>query len=91
MSNKNNSAEILKAFKKVGARVETKSRVKLKNKQDFALFYTPGVGVVSNHLAAHPEDAREYSVKKNSVAVISDGSAVLGLGNTCNGREGTYF
>ena len=73
--------EILSAFKKVGARVETKVRVKLKNKEDFALFYTPGVGVVSTHLAAHPEDARTYSVKKNSVAVISDGSAVLGLGN----------
>ncbi|MDR3547781.1 MAG: NADP-dependent malic enzyme [Candidatus Pacebacteria bacterium] len=73
--------QILSAFKKVGARVETKARVKLKNKQDFALFYTPGVGVVSTHLAAHPEDARTYSVKRNSVAVISDGSAVLGLGN----------
>jgi malate dehydrogenase (oxaloacetate-decarboxylating) len=81
MAKKISNAEILKAFKKVGARVETKSRVKLKNKEDFALFYTPGVGVVSNHLAAHPEDARNYSVKKNSVAVISDGSAVLGLGN----------
>jgi malate dehydrogenase (oxaloacetate-decarboxylating) len=75
------SKEILGAFKKVGARVETKARVKLKNKKDFALFYTPGVGTVSTHLAEHPEDARLYSVKRNSVAVISDGSAVLGLGN----------
>jgi malate dehydrogenase (oxaloacetate-decarboxylating) len=73
--------KILGAFKKLGARIETKGRVKLKTKQDFALFYTPGVGVASMHLAAHPEDARAYSVKKNSVAVISDGSAVLGLGN----------
>ncbi len=73
--------EILKRFKSVGARIETKSRVKLKSKEDFALFYTPGVGVVSKHLAAHPEDARLYSIKRNSVAVISDGSAVLGLGN----------
>jgi malate dehydrogenase (oxaloacetate-decarboxylating) len=78
---KKTSKEILAAFKKVGARVETKARVTLKSKQDFALFYTPGVGVVSNHLAAHPEDARLYSVKKNSVAVISDGTAVLGLGD----------
>jgi malate dehydrogenase (oxaloacetate-decarboxylating) len=75
------SKEVLQAFKKVGARIETKARVTLKNKKDFALFYTPGVGIVSNHLAAHPEDARTYSVKRNSVAVISDGSAVLGLGN----------
>lgn len=71
----------LKAFKETGARIETATRVKLKTKQDIALYYTPGVGVASTHLAKHPEDARKMSVKKNSVAVISDGSAVLGLGN----------
>ncbi|MDP3402835.1 MAG: hypothetical protein Q8S35_02670, partial [bacterium] len=74
-------AQILAAFKKTGARIETKGRVRLKNKEDFALYYTPGVGVASLHLAKHPKDARKLSVKKNSVAVISDGSAVLGLGN----------
>jgi malate dehydrogenase (oxaloacetate-decarboxylating) len=73
--------QILAEFKKAGARIETKSRVKLKTKADLALFYTPGVGVASSYLAEHPEDARALSVKKNSVAVISDGSAVLGLGN----------
>lgn len=73
--------KILQAFKKTGARIETKGRVKLKKKEDLALFYTPGVGVASRHLAAHPEAARDISLKKNSVAVISDGSAVLGLGN----------
>jgi len=71
----------LKAFTDTGARIETVGRVKLKTKQDIALYYTPGVGVASRHLAEHPEDARKLSVKKNSVAVISDGSAVLGLGN----------
>ncbi len=81
MTKKNSEKEVLAAFKKVGARVETKARAKLKNKKDFALFYTPGVGVMAKHLAAKPEEARMYSVKKNSVAVISDGSAVLGLGN----------
>ncbi|MCX6788220.1 MAG: NADP-dependent malic enzyme [Candidatus Kaiserbacteria bacterium] len=75
------SKKILAAFKKQGARIETKARVKLAGKSDFSLWYTPGVGVASLHLAAHPEDARKMSVKKNSVAVISDGSAVLGLGN----------
>ncbi|MES2931588.1 MAG: NADP-dependent malic enzyme [Patescibacteria group bacterium] len=73
--------EILAAFKKAGARVETKGRVSLKNKADFSLYYTPGVGIASMHLAKYPEDAKKLSVKKNSVAVISDGSAVLGLGN----------
>lgn len=73
--------KIVAAYKKAGARIMTAGRVKLKNKEDIALWYTPGVGAASNHLAAHPEDARQMSVKKNSVAVISDGSAVLGLGN----------
>ena len=43
--------------------------------------YTPGVGAVSLHLAKNPKDAREYTIVRNTVAVISDGSAVLGLGN----------
>ncbi len=73
--------KILAAYKKQGARVETKARTKLKGKADFSLWYTPGVGVASTYLAAHPKDARKMSVKKNSVAVVSDGSAVLGLGN----------
>lgn len=73
--------EILAAYKKRGARIETKGRVKLSEKKDFSLWYTPGVGAASLHLAKHPKDAREMSVKGNSVAVISDGSAVLGLGN----------
>lgn len=73
--------KILGSFKKTGARIETKARISLKTKEQFSLYYTPGVGVPSEHLAAHPEDARHYSIKKNSVAVISDGSAVLGLGN----------
>jgi len=73
--------QILAAYKKAGARIETRGRVKLSSKKDFALFYTPGVGVASTYLAAEPLAARSMSVKRNSVAVISDGSAVLGLGN----------
>ena len=75
------SKKILAAYKKQGARVETKARVKLSGKKDFSLWYTPGVGTAASYLAKHPKDARLMSVKKNSVAVISDGSAVLGLGN----------
>ncbi len=73
--------KIIAAFKRQGARIETKARVALTKKKDFSLWYTPGVGVASRHLAKHPKDAREMSVKRNSVAIISDGSAVLGLGN----------
>lgn len=73
--------KILEAFKKTGARIETKTRVRLKKKEDLSLYYTPGVGIASLHLSKYPRDAKKLSVKKNSVAVISDGSAVLGLGN----------
>ncbi len=73
--------KILATYKKQGARIETKGRVKLKGKSDFSLWYTPGVGAAATHLGKHPEDARKMSIKKNSVAVVSDGSAVLGLGN----------
>jgi len=73
--------KIVAAFKKQGARIETKARVKLTNKKDFSLWYTPGVGAAASHLASHPKDARKMSIKKNSVAIVSDGSAVLGLGN----------
>jgi len=73
--------KILDAFKKQGARIETKARVKLKSRKDFSLWYTPGVGVASTYLAKHPKEARTMSIKKNSVAIVSDGSAVLGLGN----------
>jgi len=75
------SEKILAAYKKQGARIETKARVRLREKKDFSLWYTPGVAVASSHLAKHPEDARKMSIKKNSVAIVSDGSAVLGLGN----------
>lgn len=73
--------KIIAAYKKQGARIETKARTKLKGKKDFSLWYTPGVGSAATHLALHPEDARHMSIKRNSIAVVSDGSAVLGLGN----------
>ncbi len=72
---------ILSRYKKQGARIETKARIKLKKAEDFSLWYTPSVGVPASYLAKHPKQARSLSIKKNSVAIISDGSAVLGLGN----------
>jgi malate dehydrogenase (oxaloacetate-decarboxylating) len=73
--------KILVAYKKQGARIETKAKVRLKERKDFSLWYTPGVGAAAMHLAKHPNDARKMSIKQNSVAIVSDGSAVLGLGN----------
>lgn len=76
-----NAKKVLAQYKKVGGRVSTKANVSVKTKKDLALYYTPNVGIVSTHLAKKPNDARALSVKGNSVAVVSDGSAVLGLGN----------
>lgn len=53
----------------------------LDTREKLSIYYTPGVGAVSSYIAKHPEQAREYTWLNNSVAVISDGSAVLGLGN----------
>ncbi|CAN5647677.1 malate dehydrogenase [soil metagenome] len=50
-------------------------------KEKLSVYYTPGVAAVSSYVAEHPEEARDYTWLNNSVAVISDGSAVLGLGN----------
>lgn len=58
----------------------------LDTKDKLSTYYTPGVGAVSSHVAEHPEETRDYTWTNNSVAVISDGSAVLGLGNL--GPEG---
>ena len=73
--------ESLEKHKKFGGKLSVQSKVPLLSKKDWSLYYTPGVAAVSNHLAKRPQDARVYSIKKNTVAVISDGSAVLGLGN----------
>ena len=73
--------KILSAYKKQGPRIEMKGRAALRSKEDFSLWYTPGVGTAASYLSEHPDEARLMSVKKNSVAVVSDGSAVLGLGN----------
>lgn len=53
----------------------------LDQKEKLGIYYTPGVGAVSSYVAQHPEQARDYTWIGNSVAVVSDGSAVLGLGN----------
>ena len=57
------------------------SRVPLDTREDLALVYTPGVAQVCRAIAEHPERARTLTFKHNSIAVVSDGSAILGLGN----------
>ena len=71
----------LSLHKKLHGKLSVVSKGKLETRDDWSTMYSPGVGAVSSHLAKYPKDAREYTIKKNTVAVISDGSAVLGLGN----------
>src|SRR3954465_13078923 len=65
----------------LGGKISVESKVNLRNRQDLAMAYTPGVGRVSQALADHPEDVPKLTIKGNSVAVVTDGSAVLGLGD----------
>lgn len=62
-------------------KLEVKSKIKLETRQDLSLAYTPGVGGVSQAMTKDPNLAYDLSLKGNTVAIISDGSAVLGLGN----------
>ena len=71
----------LQLHKKLKGKIEVKSKQRLKTKTDWSTMYTPGVGAVSSYLSKKPTEARNYTMKRNTVAVISDGSAVLGLGN----------
>lgn len=67
--------------KKLGGKIRIVPTIPVRNRADLALIYTPGVASVSMYVAEHPEKARDYTMKGRTVAVISDGSAVLGLGN----------
>lgn len=67
--------------KEWNGKIETISKSPVKNREDLAIAYTPGVAEPCKLIAEHPEDAYIYTMKANTVAVISDGSAVLGLGN----------
>ncbi|MFC4785826.1 NAD-dependent malic enzyme [Nocardioides sp. MAHUQ-72] len=65
----------------IGGKIEVTSKVPLRNRDDLSMAYTPGVGRVSKAIAEHPEDVWRLTTKGNTVAVVTDGSAVLGLGN----------
>lgn len=71
----------LALHKKHRGKLSVESKVSLKTKDDLSMAYTPGVGAVSSHVARKPEAAYTHTIKGNTVAVVSDGTAVLGLGN----------
>jgi malate dehydrogenase (oxaloacetate-decarboxylating) len=65
----------------LGGKLEVSSKVPLRTRDDLSMAYTPGVARVCRAIAEAPQDARHLTIKRNSVAVVTDGSAVLGLGN----------
>jgi malate dehydrogenase (oxaloacetate-decarboxylating) len=65
----------------LGGTIEMAPKHPIRNRDDLSMVYTPGVARVCEAIAENPEDARRLTVKRNSVAVVTDGSAVLGLGN----------
>lgn len=64
-----------------GGKLEVQSKIPLKTPKDLSIAYTPGVGRVAMAIADNPEQAFNLTMKKNTVAIVSDGSAVLGLGD----------
>jgi malate dehydrogenase (oxaloacetate-decarboxylating) len=73
--------QALDLHKKFGGKMEIKSKVPLNTAADLSLAYTPGVGKVCEIIAKNPNLARQYTIKRNMVAVVTDGTAVLGLGD----------
>jgi len=65
----------------LGGKLKIESKVPIRNRDDLSMIYTPGVARVCMAIAANPADARRLTIKRNTVAVVTDGSAVLGLGN----------
>lgn len=62
-------------------KIETTAKAHVDTREDLAIAYTPGVAEPCKAIAQNPEDAYKYTIKSNTIAVVSDGSAVLGLGN----------
>ena len=65
----------------LGGKIEVTSKVALRHRDDLSRAYTPGVARVCTAIAENPQDARRLTIKRNTVAIVTDGSAVLGLGN----------
>ncbi|HEY9704712.1 MAG TPA: ACT domain-containing protein, partial [Allocoleopsis sp.] len=64
-----------------GGKITVNAKIPLTNQGDLAMAYTPGVGRICKAIASNPEQVYSLTIKRNTVAVVTDGSAVLGLGN----------
>ncbi len=78
--------EALRKHKELGGKIGLQLKDQLDSQDKLSIYYTPGVGAVSKYVSEHPEETRDYTWTNNVVAVVSDGSAVLGLGDI--GPEG---
>lgn len=76
-----NNSKALNRHKELKGKIGIALKDTLDSVEKMSIYYTPGVAAVSTYVAEHPEEARDYTWTNNSVAVVSDGSAVLGLGN----------
>ncbi|MCB1304773.1 MAG: NADP-dependent malic enzyme [Leptospiraceae bacterium] len=74
-------AESLEFHRKLKGKLSIESRSHIKDRHDLSLLYTPGVAESCKAIHRSPEEARALTIKSNTVAVVTDGSAVLGLGN----------
>lgn len=82
MANKlTNDEKALQLHEEWKGKIETTSKCSVKSREDLALAYTPGVAAPCLKIKENVEDAYKYTIKSNTIAVVSDGSAVLGLGN----------
>jgi malate dehydrogenase (oxaloacetate-decarboxylating) len=71
----------LDKHKELKGKITVELKDPLDSREKLSIYYTPGVGAVSSYVAEHPDEARDYTWLNNNVAVISDGTAVLGLGD----------
>jgi malate dehydrogenase (oxaloacetate-decarboxylating) len=75
------SKKSIALHRKYHGKLEVRGKVPLRNKHDLGVAYTPGVAAVCRAISKAPKEVRELTIKRNTIAIVSDGSAILGLGN----------
>lgn len=80
-TSKSNAERAIELHKKLRGKIEIQSKTPINTMEDLALVYTPGVGAVSSLIASDPSQTDALTWRKNAVAIVSDGTAVLGLGD----------
>ena len=73
--------ESIEKHAQLQGKIEVTSKGKVADHHDLSVYYTPGVGAVSSEVAEHPDRAKDLTIAGNTIAVVSDGTAVLGLGD----------